>query len=153
MADDPTPWTDNIVWQHADGTVSVTYCAPGTDVAAWSAELIRRGDAPEGATCLGTNLPLPTKDEFRNAWAVAKGAVTVDLTRAAETRREQLRRERAPMLAALDVEYQRADENGDAAAKRDVAARKQALRDITKHPALAKAKTLDDLRAVKCEAP
>ncbi|MEJ0012348.1 MAG: hypothetical protein WDM94_06895 [Bauldia sp.] len=61
---------------------------------------------------------------------------------------DRMRAARAPRLAALDIAYQRADESGDAAAKAAVAARKQALRDVTADPAIAAAETPDALKAV-----
>ena len=53
-----------------------------------------------------------------------------------------------PKLAALDVEYQRADEDNDNQKKQQIRARKQALRDITIHPGIEAAQTPDDLLAV-----
>lgn len=150
MSDNITPAIGNIVWLRPDGGVSVdSPQIPGVDLEKWRDELIKRGGDHADYTCVGINLVLPPRDEFRNAWTFSGKAVAHDMTRAADLRREQLRRERAPALAALDVEYQRADERGDAKAKSAVAARKQALRDVTDHPGLASAKTLDDLRAVK----
>jgi len=44
---------------------------------------------------------------------------------------DRLRAERAPKLAALDVAFMRAVEQGDTAAQASIAAQKQALRDVT----------------------
>ena len=51
-------------------------------------------------------------------------------------------------LAALDVEYQHADERGDVAEKARIAAKKQALRDVTADPAIEAAQTPEALKAV-----
>jgi hypothetical protein len=67
---------------------------------------------------------------------------------ARETMRVYIRRARAPLLTALDGEYLRADETGNEAAKRDVALRKQVLRDLTGLSAIDNATTPDELRAV-----
>lgn len=75
-----------------------------------------------------------------------------DMAKCREALRVRLRARRAPLLAALDVEYQRADEAGDAAAKKRIAARKQALRDVTADPAIDAAQTPADLMHVLPEA-
>lgn len=73
--------------------------------------------------------------------------ITVNLNKAKDITKDRLRAERAPLLAAQDVAYQRADEAGDVAKKAEVVAEKNRLRDITK---LAdQATTLDQLKALK----
>ena len=89
---------------------------------------------------------VPTDRSFRNAWGDS-GKVVVNMPKAREIHKEHLRQKRAPLLAALDIEYQRADERGDAALKAQIAAKKQALRDVTKHLAITAAKTPDELKA------
>ena len=70
--------------------------------------------------------------------------ITIDFGIAQGITRERLRAERTPLLTALDVQYQRAQEDG-----RDttiIISEKQRLRDVTK---LAdKATTLDELKAL-----
>jgi hypothetical protein len=73
--------------------------------------------------------------------------IIVNVNKAKEITKDRLRVERAPLLAGLDVAYQRADESGDAEKKAEVVAEKQRLRDITQ---LAdQAQTLDELKALK----
>lgn len=73
--------------------------------------------------------------------------IIVNVNKAKEITKDRLRAERAPLLAGLDVAYQRADEIGDAEKKAEVVAEKQRLRDITQ---LAdQAQTLDELKALK----
>lgn len=91
---------------------------------------------------------LPINRDFRDAWASDGKAVGVDMPKAREIHRERLRILRAPLLAALDIEYQRADEAGDAKTKAQIAAKKQALRDVTKYPAIEAARTPEELSAV-----
>ena len=78
--------------------------------------------------------------------------ITVNMTKAREIKKDMIRAERAPMLAALDVEYMRAVETGDTVKQAEIAAKKQALRDATKDPAIATAQTPDQLKAVVPEA-
>jgi hypothetical protein len=71
--------------------------------------------------------------------------ITVNLNKAKDITKDRLRAERAPLLQAQDVAFQRAAEEGaDTAA---IVAEKQRLRDITK---LAdQATTLDELKDLK----
>jgi hypothetical protein len=87
---------------------------------------------------------IPRDRTFRNAW-VDTGKIDVDMPRAREIHRDKLRAMRRPLLEALDVEYQRADEQGDVTKKAAIAERKQALRDVTADPALEAARTPDEL--------
>jgi Iap family predicted aminopeptidase len=73
--------------------------------------------------------------------------ITLNMAKAREIQRDRIRALREPLFADLDVAYQRADENGDAEAKAAIAARKQALRDATKDPAIDAAKTPEELKA------
>ena len=75
---------------------------------------------------------LPTDRTYRNAWKHDGGKWTRDDKKALEIKKARLREERAPKLAALDVEYVRADEAGDMDAKKRIAKQKQELRDATK---------------------
>lgn len=90
---------------------------------------------------------VPQDRTFRNAWHLNNGAIKADIERARDILRDMIRTKRAPLLAALDVEFQRADEKGDASAKKRIAAEKQKLRDATDDPAIAGAKTCEELKA------
>ena len=75
-------------------------------------------------------------------------SVTVNFAKAKDITKNRLRAERAPLLAAQDVLFQRALESG--ADTTAIVAEKNRLRDITK---LAdSATTLDELRAIKAGA-
>ena len=70
--------------------------------------------------------------------------ITINLDKAKVITKERLRAERAPLLTALDVQYQRAQEDG-----RDttiIISEKQRLRDVTKLADTAM--TLDELKAL-----
>jgi hypothetical protein len=94
---------------------------------------------------------VPTARDYRNAWIDTGNAVGHDMPRARELHRVKLRREREPRLAALDVEYQRADEREDRTEKRRLAALKQALRDAPADPRIDAAQTIEQLRAITLE--
>ena len=53
--------------------------------------------------------------------------ITTDMTKAKELHKQNIRVEREPLLAALDIEFQKALETG--ASTTDIVAKKQALRD------------------------
>lgn len=91
---------------------------------------------------------IPADRTFRGAWKLNAGKVVVDMPKARDLHRSKLRGLRTPVLSSLDVEYQKADETGDSKKKKDIAKRKQALRDVTTHPAIDAAKTPDELKAV-----
>lgn len=70
--------------------------------------------------------------------------ITINLEKAKTIKKDLLRTERAPLLQAQDVAFQRALESGEDTAA--IVAEKQRLRDITK---LAdQAQTLDELKAI-----
>ena len=107
-----------------------------------SIEEVAKKDVPAGVPFRIVNDDeVPSDRTFRNA---LKYDLTVDMTKAQGITKERLRAERAPLLTALDVQYQRAQEDG-----RDttiIISEKQRLRDVTK---LAdKATTLDELKAL-----
>lgn len=73
--------------------------------------------------------------------------ITINLNKAKVITKERLRTERAPLLQAQDVAFQRALESGADTAS--IVAEKQRLRDITK---LAdQAQTLDELKAITAQ--
>ena len=74
--------------------------------------------------------------------------ITVNMTKAVEIKKDMIRAERDPKLAALDVEFMRAVEAGDTAKQAEISTKKQALRDATDDPAIAAATTPDELKAV-----
>jgi hypothetical protein len=86
---------------------------------------------------------IPSDRTFRNAW---KGDLTIDMPKAVNITKDRLRAERAPLLAAQDVAFQRAMETGDSTAA--IVAEKNRLRDVTKladRPGI----TLEQLKALK----
>lgn len=60
--------------------------------------------------------------------------VTVDINAAKEIWKDKFRLARKPILEKLDIEFIRALEAGDTQKQQEIAAKKQALRDITNTP-------------------
>lgn len=109
-----------------------------------SIEEVAAKDVPAGVPFRIVNDDeVPNDRTFRNAWK-DEGGIKVDMPKAVEITKDRLRNERAPLLTSLDVQYQRAQEEG-----RDttiIITEKQRLRDVTK---LAdKATTPDELKAL-----
>ena len=73
--------------------------------------------------------------------------ITINFDKAKEITKDRLRQERAPLLQAQDVAFQRAMEsNADTSA---IVAEKQRLRDITN--VVDTLTTLDDLKGISCQ--
>jgi hypothetical protein len=128
-----------IIFANDNGGVST--CIPTGEI---SIEAVLEKDCPKGAIIVEQSA-LPTANDFYDAWELADGVVTVSFSKAVELTKKRLRAERTPLLAAQDVAFQRALEEGkDTTA---IVAEKQRLRDITNITAT----TLDELRALKAE--
>ena len=93
-----------------------------------------------------SSINVPADRTFRGAWQFNGDAVEVDMTNALGIQKDNLRAERTPLLAALDVDYMKALEAGSGAA--DIAAEKAVLRDITSDARLEAAATPDELKAL-----
>ena len=91
---------------------------------------------------------IPTDRTFRNAWTHGGDRVLHDMPKCREIWKDRMRIARAPKLTALDVDYLRADEQGDITLKMQIAAKKQILRDVTSNPAINAAATPEDLKAI-----
>lgn len=116
---------------------------------------IRDKDVPEGATDVliidVSDLPEETVTAwpiFFTAWMPVDGRIVVDMSKARDIWRDRVREARSPLLDALDIEYQLADERGDTEEKQAIGARKQALRDAPTNPRIEAALTIEALKDV-----
>lgn len=73
--------------------------------------------------------------------------IVININKAKEIKKEQLRAERTPLLQAQDVAFQRALESG--ADTSEIVAEKQRLRDITK--LCDTAESIEELKAITVE--
>ena len=131
-----------IIFTNDNGGVST--CIPTGEI---SIDAVMEKDVPKGKGARIVNLSdLPNQyQDFYNAWEMDATSVTVNMDKAKEITKARLRTERAPLLAAQDVAFQRALESG--ADTTAIVAEKQRLRDIT---GLADtATTLEELRSIK----
>ena len=93
-----------------------------------------------------SSLTVPTDRTFREAWSFNEAVVEINMTAAKVIHKDNLRAERAPRLAELDVAYMKALEAGSGADA--VAASKTTLRDITDDARIDAAANPDALKAL-----
>lgn len=91
---------------------------------------------------------IPADRTFRDAWQAEGGTITHNMDKCREIHKNRLRKLRSPILFALDIEYQRADEEGNVTRKKDIASKKKTLRDVTDDPRITAAKTPDELKSI-----
>jgi hypothetical protein len=90
---------------------------------------------------------IPEDREFRDSWQLSGKKIVQDIAIAKEIKKDKLRKERAPLLASLDIEYQRALEENKGT--NQIVEKKNKLRDITKE--VDKVNTIEELKAIKVE--
>ncbi len=90
---------------------------------------------------------IPVDRYFRNAWEDENG-IRINMPKAKDIQKDKLRKIRIPLLEALDIEYQKADEVGDTQKKKEIAVKKQVLRDVTNNPAIEAAQTPEELKLI-----
>ena len=113
-----------IIFTNSNGGVSV--CIPTGEL---DIQAVKAKDTPS-TSIIVQDSELPQADnDFFNAWELANGVVTVNLDKAKEITKARLRSERAPLLAAQDVLFQRAQESG--ADTTAIVAEKNRLRNVT----------------------
>lgn len=99
------------------------------------------GDVRDAAS-----LSVPSDRTFRGAWQYNEAVIEVDMAKARDIHKDNLRAERKPRLEALDVDYMKALEAGSGADA--IASQKTTLRDITADSRIAGAATPDALKAL-----
>jgi hypothetical protein len=113
-----------IIFTNDNGGVSV--CIPTGEL---DINAVKAKDTPSHSIIVDTTVLPQADNDFFNAWELADGVVTVNLTKAKEITKSRLRAEREPLLAAQDVLYMRALESGGLLD--GIVAEKQRLRDVT----------------------
>lgn len=100
----------------------------------------------EGQT-LPASMEKPSSRRFRNAWRydADHNVIVVNMAKAKDLKREEIRLERAALLADLDWRQQSALVQGKADGAKTIEAQKQKLRDAPAHPKIAKARTPEAL--------
>lgn len=149
MTEQGTPLSDNIiVWTAEDGSIRITQMIDDTidveleaeRIAASHHDLTFRFTGKLSETGIAINyfygaLTLDDDDNF-----------AYDMAKARLIWKDMMRRLREPKLQDLDVQYQLADEAGDADLKAEIVAKKNILRNCTDNPDIEAATSLNDLR-------
>jgi hypothetical protein len=73
----------------------------------------------------------PSDFTFYNAWGLSNTEIVTDIPAAKAIWKDKWREARKPLLASLDIEFMKAVESADTAKQAEIAAQKQALRDVT----------------------
>jgi hypothetical protein len=117
-----------IIYPQKDGKIAIIFPADQNS----SLQEIAAKDVPAGIPYKIVN-GLDVDDDYFNAYEFHAGlGAEVNIEKAKALHLDKFRAARASKLSALDVAYSIADEAGDVAKKAEIAAQKQALRDITK---------------------
>lgn len=132
--------TKVIIYKNPNDT-NVVVCIPTGEI---PIEEVQKKDTPPGSIIVDYD-ELPKEEEFFNAWELNNGVVGVNLDKAKEIMRTELRIKRKPLLEEQDVLYMRATEAGQDTTA--IVAEKQRLRDLT--GLVDVATTLDELRNLK----
>ncbi len=142
-----------IVYQSKEGIASVVNPAP--TYSGTMEELLKDtvpDDCKDTADIVNVDTLPMDKDGnvcrvFRNAWDTEKGkSAEVNLTKAKEMAKDNVRKARTPKFQELDILYQRADEAGDADAKAAVVVKKQTARDATADTKITNADSVANLK-------
>ena len=117
--------TKRIIWNHDNGCVAVTIPVEKSEA---TIEQIIAKAVPSGKSYQVVDVGvIPTDTSFRDAWAISGSTIVIDMTKAKEIHKARIRLARESKLAALDIEFQKAQEtSADTTA---IVAKKQALRD------------------------
>ena len=115
-----TSSTKRIIWTEPSGQVAVLYPILPVE------DCIK--DVPSGLDYfIVEDSEIPKNTFFSRAWKIVDGKIEMDITKAREVHRENIRIARQEKLAELDIEFQRALESSSDTST--IVAKKQALRD------------------------
>jgi len=115
-----TSSTKRIIWTEPSGQVAVLYPILPVE------DCIK--DVPSGLDYfIVEDSEIPKNTFFSRAWKIVDGKIEMDITKAREVHRENIRMARQEKLAELDVQFQRALESSSDTST--IVAKKQALRD------------------------
>tara|TARA_A100001515_G_scaffold72017_1_gene57389 strand:+ start:1187 stop:1639 length:453 start_codon:yes stop_codon:yes gene_type:complete len=133
-----TSSTKRIIWTEPSGQVAVLYPILPIE------DCIK--DVPDGLSYyIVEDSEIPKNTFFERAWKIVDGKIEMDITKAREVHKENIRNARQEKLAELDIEFQKALETSSSTT--DIISKKQALRDAPADSAIAAAKTENELKA------
>jgi hypothetical protein len=127
-----------ILYEH-EGGIAISIPAPDVDI-----KTVIARDIPKGCDYkVVDKAKLPEDRTFRGAWTID---CKVDMDKAKEIWLDQIRITRDERLKELDIEWMKAMENGENKEASNIAAVKQALRDVTERKDIHSCKTVASLK-------
>lgn len=133
--------------EREDGHVVIFEPAPGYDPSLAIAKFSETVFRPKSVTEVDV-ADLPARDEYRDAWEISAGKIEPSIIKAREVHKNILRRQRAPVLAALDLEINKALSQGRNQDVIRYEAERQRLRDVTARPEIDAATSIEDLKKI-----
>lgn len=145
-----------IIFSNSDGTLSfIVPCLNEinpTTGQPFTIQEIADKDLPAGISTYSVveDSVIPTDIDFRDAWVgvgigTTGGTISHNMTKAKEIHKNNIRTARTPLLTALDVEFQKAQETS--AGITTIVAKKQALRDAPAASGISTASNTTELKA------
>ena len=114
-----TSTTKRIIWTEPSGQVAVLYPIEAIE------NCIK--DVPDGLSYhIVEDDEIPKNTFFERAWKIVDGKIEMDIVKARDVHRENIRIARQEKLEELDIEFMKAQETG--ADTTDIVAKKNALR-------------------------
>ena len=133
-----TSSTKRIIWTEPSGQVAVLYPILPVE------DCIK--DVPDGLSYhIVEDSEIPKNTFFERAWKIVDGKIQIDITKAREVHKENIRNARQEKLAELDIEFQKALETSSSTT--DIVSKKQALRDAPADSAIDSASNEAELKA------
>jgi hypothetical protein len=85
------------------------------------------------------------------SYNIVENALIPEMSLGKEITRKPIRKFRQKLFLSLDTQYIRALEDGDTIKQQEIVAQKKKLRDVTKHPLIENAQTLEELSNIKMD--
>ena len=126
-----------------DGVLTIVCPADKTDL---TLDEIKAKACPSDRTIYTVNKSIiPAEDGFYEAWTYTDSGFGINMTKAKEIHKTNIRLAREPKLAALDIEFQKALETSTDTS--GIVSKKQALRDAPADSGISSASTIDELKS------
>ena len=136
--------TKSIVYTEDDGTVALIRLTPRTSL---SVEEAQTQYVPDGKNSyIVNNSDINVDYDFRYSWTYdPSSGFGINMAKAKDEHKNNIRARREELMPALDVEFQRAQETGSDTSA--IVAKKNALRDAPANSAINSCTTTDELKA------
>lgn len=136
-----------IAYTQEDGTVAIVIPTPEFISNGGDFDALVSSSVPKDASREVVDIDdIPTDRYFRNAWRLNNG-IEIDIDKARAIHLNNLREIRNKKLESFDVPFQRALESKDVPKQDEIAAQKQALRDMPKSVDLSVLSAPESLKA------